>query len=298
MMEIFYGTADNNIDVTDICYTKLLHGNIITIPPGDFTRAWIFTDPVYGVIKKIFIKLKGDDNMMEYSHLLRLDINVVDHTITLHCIYSRIFRIHSKLQIVGGYFENEIEEQLMAIKYLKGDEKVLEIGGNIGRNSVMIAHLLGENQNNLVVLECDENNADILRQNKYLNNMNFHIENSALSKRKLIQRGWDTMPSDELLDEYNWVNTITLEKLRAKYNIRFDTLVLDCEGAFYYILLDMPDILDNIKLIMVENDYHDMSHKEYVDNVLRQNNFTRTYVKSGCWHLPCAQFFYEVWERL
>jgi FkbM family methyltransferase len=297
-MKIYYGTPECQIDVTDICYTELLHGDIIVIPPGDIIRARIFTDPVHGVVKKIFVQLKDDDNIVEYSHVLSIHINIVEHTITLDFIYSKLFQIHSQLKIIGGSFTDEIEEQKMSYKYLKGDEKVLEIGGNIGRNSMIIAYLLGENQNNLVVLESDENSANVLRQNRKLNNMNFHIENSALSKRKLIQRQWDTIPSDELLNGYKWVNTITLEELRAKYKIQFDTLVLDCEGAFYYILMDMPDIMDNIKLIIVENDYHDISHKEYIDTVLQQNNFNRTYVQSGGWHLPCSQFFYEVWERL
>ena len=31
---------------------------------------------------------------------------------------------------------------------------------------------------------------------------------------------------------------------------KFDTLILDCEGAFYNILKDMPEILDNINLII------------------------------------------------
>jgi hypothetical protein len=85
--------------------------------------------------------------------------------------------------------------------------------------------------------------------------MNFFVENSALSKRPLIQKDWDTIVSDVVLEGYKKVNTITLEELHYKYKIEFDTLILDCEGAFYYILLDMPEILNNIKLIIVENDY-------------------------------------------
>jgi FkbM family methyltransferase len=103
--------------------------------------------------------------------------------------------------------------------------------------------------------------ANQLTENRDLNNFNFHIENSALSNRKLIQRGWDTMPSDTLLEGYSWVNTISLDNLKTKYNIEFDTLMLDCEGAFYYILMDMPEILNNIKLIIMENDYIDITKK-------------------------------------
>jgi len=129
-----------------------------------------------------------------------------------------------------------------------------------------------------------------------LNNFNFHIESSALSNRKLIQKGWDTIPSDTLIDGYTWVETITLEKLKNKYNIEFDTLLLDCEGAFYYILMDMPEILDNINLIIMENDYHDISKKTYIDNILVNNNFYRDYVQSGGWG-PCYNNFFEVWKK-
>ena len=127
--------------------------------------------------------------------------------------------------------------------------------------------------------------------------MKFHIEHAALSSRKLIQKGWDTIPSEVLQEGYQWVNTITLDALRNKYNIDFDTLVLDCEGAFYYILTDIPDILNNIKLIIMENDYHDITHKNYIDTILKQNGFYVEYSEPGGWG-PCSERFFEVWKRI
>jgi hypothetical protein len=112
-----------------------------------------------------------------------------------------------------------------------------------------------------------------------------------------MQRGWDTIPGDILLDGYRWVNTITWRELNEKYNIEFDTLILDCEGAFYYILMDMPEILNNIKLIIMENDYHDISHKNYVDEILLKNNFTNQYTEAGGWDV-CYYNFFEVWSKL
>jgi len=76
----------------------------------------------------------------------------------------------------------------------------------------------------------------------------------------------------------------------------FDTLVLDCEGAFYFILMDMPEILNNINLIIMENDYHEEAHKNYIDNVLLENGFIRHYYESGGWG-PCYDNFFEVWKR-
>ena len=112
----------------------------------------------------------------------------------------------------------------------------------------------------------------------------------------MIQKSWDTVYSDVLIDGWKWVNTITLSELRNKYNIDFDTLILDCEGAFYYILQDMPEILNGINLIIMENDYSDVNKKQYIDSILIQNNFYVDYVESGGWG-PCYNNFFEVWKR-
>jgi FkbM family methyltransferase len=221
-------------------------------------------------------------------------------------ITNKLATIHSKLNINYGTFKEEFPEQKMVTNYLKGNEKVLEIGSNIGRNSLIISSILGDNNSNLVTLESHPYIANQLRENRDLNNFIFHIENNALSKRKLIQRGWATMVSDTLEEGYDWVNTITLDEIKSKYNIQFDTLVLDCEGAFYYILMDMPEILDNIKLIIMENDYRENYKKQYIDEILIKNNFYVDYVESGVRHVeiggwsgpcPCYDNFFEVWKR-
>jgi hypothetical protein len=105
------------------------------------------------------------------------------------------------------------------------------------------------------------------------------------------------MPSDTLLPGYKWVNTITFNDLQAKYDVVFDTLVLDCEGAFYYILMDMPEILTNIELIIMENDYTNISHKTYIDTVLKGAGFMVFYSEQGGWG-PCYNNFFEVWKKI
>ena len=295
-MRIYYGVLGHTIDVTDICLSRLTINNIINIPIGDPNRSKYFTDPLYGTLKKIFIEKDG--NLTEYNHLDKIKINILDNTINTiydEHVNNSMKNIHSKLKINYGDLNDEIPEQKMAIRYLTENKKVLEIGGNIGRNSLVIASILND-KTNLVTLESDMNIAKQLIENRDLNNFNFHIESSALSNRKLIQKHWDTIPSDVLLEGFNWVNTITLEKLKEKYNVAFDTLVLDCEGAFYYILMDMPEILNNINLIIMENDYRDITHKEYIDNVLKNNNFYVEYEESGGWG-PCYNNFFEVWKK-
>ena len=214
-------------------------------------------------------------------------------------LFNKLSHFQNKLKLDFGTFLDEYPEQMMAVRYLTGNEKVLEIGGNIGRNSLIIASILNSsNNNNFVSLESDTEIANQLLHNKNKNNLNFFVENSALSKRNLIQKSksWDTIVSDVLLDGHKKVNIINFEQLKEKYNVDFDTLVLDCEGAFYYILLDMPEILDNIKLIIMENDYLDESHKKYIDTVLREKGFIIDYIEGGGWgHF--ANNFFEVWKK-
>jgi FkbM family methyltransferase len=297
-IKILYGLDDTTIDVSHICTTRLIRNNVITIPSGDHNRSNYFSDPIPNVLKKIYV-VNGDNTVeCDDTVVVRIDMihGMADRIDDLY-INSMLNNIHSKLQMKHGDFLVEVPEQKMSVRYLTGVENVLELGGNVGRNSLVIASILKNyNNSNLVTLETDPDIAAQLRENRDVNNLNFQIENSALSKRKLIQRNWDTIQSDVLLDGYIEVNSITYDELIAKYNIVFDTLVLDCEGAFYYILQDMPEVLNNIKLIIMENDYHDIEHKKYIDSVLLYNNFYVDYVEPGGWG-PCFDNFFEVWKR-
>jgi FkbM family methyltransferase len=304
-MIIKYGLLDKNIDVTSICNSKLKYGKYIIIPAGDHSRASIFTDPISGILKNVYI-VDQDNITHEYndSKAIYIDTQLnkvmadnIPDSLRLLNVDEKIRDIHSKLKLKYGTFSDELPEQKMAVKYLTGNERVLEIGGNIGRNSLIISFILGINSTNLVVLESDTGISNQLRENMVLNKMNFHIENSALSKRKLIQKDWNTIVSDTVLNGWKSVNTITYTELTQKYNIAFDTLVLDCEGAFYYILQDMPEVLENIQLIIMENDYTNIQHKIYIDTQLKANGFYVEYSESGGWG-PCYGNFFEVWKRI
>lgn len=236
-------------------------------------------------------KLKRIEAIQNSTLNILKEEEVVDEVVDYR---TKLSLIHNKLKINYGSFNEEYPEQLMSVKYLTRNKKVLEIGGNIGRNSLIIASIV--DNNNFVSLECDTEISKHLIENRDTNNLSFVVENSALSKRKLIQKGWDTKPSEVLEDGYKEVNTITYDELMNKYNIKFDTLVLDCEGAFYYILMDMPEILNNIKLIIMENDYHDIDHKNYIDDQLIKNGFYNDYREAGGWGV-CFNNFFEVWKK-
>ena len=277
-------------------YDKCSKEGIIFIPASDVHRAHIFGDPLPNVLKSIFINNIEYLNINIYIENNNVYTNIVPDNIlqvyNIDIYKYKLDKLHQKLKLNFGSFKDEYPEQLMAIKYLKGNEKVLEIGGNIGRNSLIIGSIVEK----LVTLETEQNIVKQLTYNRDINNMKFLIENSALSNRRLIQRGWETIPSDKDLPGYVEVKTISWNNLNEKYNMVFDTLVLDCEGAFYYILMDMPEILTNINLIIMENDYNDIEHKKYVDYVLLKNNFYNDYKEGGGWG-PCTNNFFEVWKK-
>jgi FkbM family methyltransferase len=284
------------MDVTELCKLRLQSNNSIVIPASDDVRATFFGDPLPHVLKSIYIT--DASGTTEYDNTCVVYIDLSSNTVrTDISVDARLQTIHKTLVIRHGSLRDELPEQKMAVRYLRGNEKVLEIGGNIGRNSLVIGSILGSNQTNLVVLETDAGIYAQLKENRDLNKMTFHVENSALSKRRLIQHQWDTIPSDIVQPGYKEVQSITYDALLAKYNVHFDTLVLDCEGAFYYILQDMPEILDSINLIIMENDYHNMEHKYAVDNVLKTKGFRVDYSEGGGWGC-CRDYFFQVWKRI
>ena len=249
-IDIKYGSLYKNIDITQFALDNCKTDNYIYIPAGDVIRASIFGDPLPGIVKSIFVIEKESETVKDIHIMKDTDVLIIDLCnsimykdlssvpfelkLNFGLIYNvdKLIKLHNKLQIRHGDFNSELPEQMMAINYITGNEKVLEIGGNIGRNSLIISSLLTDSKN-LVTLESDSEIALQLTENRDINNLQFNIESKALSKRKLIQKEWDTIVSDELLPGYKPVNTITLEELNNKYNIEFDTLVLDCEGAFY-----------------------------------------------------------------
>lgn len=214
----------------------------------------------------------------------------------------KLNQLQSHLSLHYGNFKEEYPEQLMAVRFINPNATVLELGGNIGRNSCIIGSLLSDSKR-LVVIESSPSIAQQLKENRDLNHLSFNIEVGAISTTPLIQREWDTIPSEVVLPGYLPVTTFTFNDLKKKYNIQFDTLVLDCEGAFYYILKNEPNILENIKTIIMENDYKDYSQFQYVTAELKQRGFHLTYSEKG---IPRAYYifpkeiadsFYQVWQR-
>ncbi len=317
-MIIFYGYKNGYKDITDIALEKCVKGDILEIPASDDIRASIFGDPYPGVLKHICI-IDNDGNYIQYPPDTLIIYNIVTQmqeqfnlkqwwkkeSKNLQTSNQKLDLLHNRISLKYGSMKEEYPEQLMAINYIKPSDCVLELGGNIGRNTLLISCIL-DDDTNLVSLESDPRIAVQLKENCALNGVKPHIEASALSKRKLIQSGWTTIPSDVVLPGYIEVSTITYDNLIKKYNKNFNVLVADCEGAVYYILKDEPRVLNNIETIIIENDFKEMEHKIYVDTIFANNGFSCVYngelditqlPKHLSHFIQYKNFFYQVWKR-
>ena len=186
-MNIIYGIQGSQIDVTSILMSTHMKSFVIYIPPDDNVRAKLFTDPIFGKLKFIFVNGQsyGADTPIFIDTVTKMvhTITIPDYVTALYpeeALAAKLSAIHRKLTLVHGSFRDEFPEQKMAVRFLKPDDRVLEIGGNVGRNSLIIGSIV--NQNSLVVLESDPNIAKQLEENRDANSMRFHIESSFFHK--------------------------------------------------------------------------------------------------------------------
>lgn len=313
-MIILYGNDNYRVDVSELVQNKFTTNGMVCIPNNDHMRAKMFGDPAFGEAK--FIKIFDNQlNSRIYNSNQEIWINKnIDFNNTPinkdnGVLMGELNELKDKIKLNNNvdwilnnptdFNSDETFEQFMAYKFIKPTSVVLELGGNIGRNSTTIGSILDKSEN-LVVLETDLEITECLKKNRDDNNMQFHVEGCALSKRKLLQKAntWNTIPSDHLIEGYNKVKNITIEELQDKYNLHFDTLVADCEGALYYILQDEPNILDQFSMVLVENDYFDNEKRYFVEKLYQDKGFKRIYVERHPEvNMPVDEFFFEVWVK-
>ncbi len=174
-------------------------------------------------------------------------------------------------------FYNECGERLNAFYNIDKTDVVLEIGGNIGSTSLIIADKLLNSQN-LVVIEPSEKASTILQQNKDKHNHHFSIFKGCLSKVPLYEKKtyWWWFDYLEVTDNpklqkigSNPIHTITYQQLQERYKLQFTTLVIDCEGCYQQIFKDFPEILQQVDKILIEWD------GEFLEPLLISHKFTK-----------------------
>jgi len=196
-------------------------------------------------------------------------------------IKQKLNPIHQNLKNFNPFnsLKTEIPEQIMACNFINENDCVLELGGSIGRNSCVINTIL-KNKNNHLVIEPSIQEAEQLKKNRDNNNLGFNIEICAISDIPLYSRGWYTY-TNQVAGSVP-VKTLTYKQIKDKYNLNFNVLVIDNEGNIVKMLKSFPDILNNIRLILIEHDFNSAEDLNYFYSVMKANKFnlTEKYLKN------------------
>jgi len=181
---------------------------------------------------------------------------------------NKLKELYSKL---SKYNNSDIEsrinierpEQELIVKYLPTECCVLEFGGESGTTSLLINKII-KDPNKHVIIEPSFNSIIKLNKTAEIYNTKYKIVHGFIGKnREIHKKLW---PECEISKMYD------LKEINKLVDENFDVLVIDCEGAFYNILKEFPEILDNIKLIIIEND-GPHENIPYIRETIKKNNF-------------------------
>lgn len=193
-------------------------------------------------------------------------------------------------RVTPKQWKDETVEQELIHKYLLPGDTVFELGGNIGRSSIIACQVVGVN-GSLVVSESDEKNRKELAQNMRGALCNFRIV-PAFSDTPLYQQDQDpdlgartqNTPGDGLKK----IKTLPYRELSSH---RPTVLVIDCEGCFDDILHKAGIDLSNVHTIIIENDGSEEQNKRIKDTLL--TDFTSV----ECRGLDNNNCFWQVLQR-
>jgi FkbM family methyltransferase len=146
----------------------------------------------------------------------------------------------------------ELPERQLILKHLSPDSRVLELGGCIGVVSCLVNSLLTDPHAHVVV-EANPFLIPFLERNRDVNGAEFSVEHCVVSRatEAIISLAAD-MDSSKAGDHGLAVPTRTCEDIEARYQLSFDTLVMDIEGAESQFIKDNNVVLQKMKLIVIE----------------------------------------------
>ena len=146
----------------------------------------------------------------------------------------------------------EKDEQDDAEKYILSDCVVLELGARYGTVSAIINRKIN-NPFNHVVVEPDKIVWSALEKNKMATNSRFHIIKGFISNKKLTLEG-NGYGATQKEDDASTIPSYTLTEIESQFNLKFNTLVADCEGCLESFLDENPSLYRDLKLILMEED--------------------------------------------
>lgn len=168
-------------------------------------------------------------------------------------------------RITPEQWKEEHVEQELIHKYLLPGDIVFELGGNIGRSSIIACQVVGVN-GSLVVSESDEKYREEIAQNMRGALCNFRIV-PVISDTPLYQdESGIGSRTQNTPGGFNRIETILYSEL-SSYSPT--VLVIDCKGCFDDILHKADIDLSNVHTIIIKNDGSEEQNKRIQNTLLK-----------------------------
>lgn len=169
------------------------------------------------------------------------------------------------------YERIEVQEQHDANAYIKPDDKVLELGARYGGVSITINKILNDKKNHVAV-EPEAKVWNALQRNRDNHHCEFQICKGAISNKPLKindggYNGFGNFTSSATQENGN----IPLFKI-SDFNINFNVLVVDCEGALENFYNENKDFFKNLRLILYERDGKNCNY-QYLEDEFNKLGF-------------------------
>ena len=189
----------------------------------------------------------------------------------------------------------------MNLQYISLGDKVLELGANIGRSTLVLAHQVGPHGS----VTASEINPEIRKELDNILSLNNVKQRTkiipAIGKTNFIYKGWTSKPWDENTKKAipnGWTLTQSTNYPESNFNV----LVADCEGCILPLLEQYPDMLNGIEKIIIENDADDKTTKK-IQNSFKKEGFTSKLcipIEHSYWNKHSKnskKCFYQLWSK-
>jgi hypothetical protein len=150
----------------------------------------------------------------------------------------------------------EIVEQELVQKYIKPEDRVLELGARYGSVSIRTNKIVNDKSSHYVV-EPDSAIWECLENNMKINNCNFNIIKGVIAKDKysVCQKNYSTYTYK---DENSKTESYDLP------DVDFNVLIVDCEGFFQTFYEENKSLFPKLETIIFEGDEPERCDYDYL----------------------------------
>jgi hypothetical protein len=279
---------------------------VLELPECDGDRARLLGDPKHGVVKVVMVHADKKMRACPKGERVKIPLHEGDIFIDSYLRLRNIASASPLLRKCGVPAENDnFVQQMLCMLFVEPRACVAHIGSkDAGVTSFMLAQILVEPWNQLVVLDHDKAQCESILNNQLLDAdnrsiMGVRIGQFAVSDTPLIQ-----IQNGRILEMkpgLTWNHKTdtplpckTFREICDFFETRFDTLVLSGKGIFFRLLQNnVPDTWRYINLIIMTHDYDNQEDRAEVVRLLTLIGF-----KSMYQHLEGQTIvFHEVWIR-